>query len=97
MAAETLLAQIIHEAPSALLGKEKEWLLLPACSICGHIREDSGSALDHERWVTQRMYRKTHDVNPADYLLTRTYCPQCFTEIMEKRRAARVTETMRVV
>lgn len=78
MAVETVFAQITHEAPSA---SRRTPSLLPVCCICGLLRNQTGPSLDHERWVTQRTYRKTHGVNPADCLLTHTYCPACFTVI----------------
>ncbi len=81
MAGETLFAQITHEAPSA---PKREKSLLPVCCICGLFRDETGPTLDDERWVTQRSYRKTHGVNPADCLLTHTYCPGCFTRVMDR-------------
>lgn len=80
MAGETLFAQITHAAPSA---PRKETSLLPVCCICGLIRDETGASLDSERWVTQRTYRKTHGVNPANCLLTHTYCPGCFTQVID--------------
>jgi hypothetical protein len=81
MAGETLFAQITHEAPSA---PKREKSLLPVCCICGLFRDETGPTLDDERWVTQRVYRKTHGMNPADCLLTHTYCPGCFTQVMDR-------------
>jgi hypothetical protein len=81
MAVETLFAQIIHEAPS---NPNKNTSLLSVCCICGLLRDETGPSLDDERWVTQRTYRKTHGVNPADCLLTHTYCPECFTQVMDR-------------
>jgi hypothetical protein len=81
MAVETLFAQIIHGAPSV---SGSETSLLPVCCICGLLRDETGASLDRERWVTQRAYRQTHGVNPADCLLTHTYCPQCFTQVMDR-------------
>lgn len=85
MAVETLFAQIIHEAPSA---PTREQTLVPVCCICGRLRDETGPSLDHERWVTQRSYRKTHGANPADCLLTHTYCPRCFTQVMDRMKAS---------
>ena len=81
MAVETLIAQIIHEAPST---SGREAFLLPVCCICGLLRDETGASLEGERWVTQRTYRQTHGVNPADCLFTHTYCPQCFTQVMDR-------------
>jgi hypothetical protein len=81
MAVETLFAQIIHEAPSA---SGRETSMLPVCCICGLLRDETGASLNCERWVTQRKYRQTYGVNPADCLLTHTYCPDCFTQVMDR-------------
>ena len=81
MVVETLFAQITHEALSPL---SKETSLIPVCCVCGLLRDESGSSRDDERWVTERKYRKTHGVNPADCLLTHTYCPDCFTHVMDR-------------
>ncbi len=79
MANETLFAQITHETPSA---SRRETPLLPVCCICGFIRDEIKAAPDSERWVTQRTFRNTHDVDPAGCLLTHTYCPECFVQFM---------------
>lgn len=81
MADETIFAQVIHEAPSA---SRKMPSLLPVCCMCGLVRDETGHSLDHERWVTQRTYRKTHGAMPADCVLTHTYCPNCFTQFMDR-------------
>lgn len=47
------------------------------CGICGLIQDSSGASLGHARWVTKWTYQETHRVNPADCLLTYTYCPEC--------------------
>lgn len=80
MAVETVFAQITHEAPSASKSNES---LLHVCCICGLLRDETGPSLDQERWVTPRTYRKIHGVHPTDCLLTHTYCPACFTQVME--------------
>ena len=54
--------------------------LLPVCCVCSLIRDETGSSSDRERWVTPRTYRKAHSVNPANSLLTHTYCPTYFTK-----------------
>ena len=91
---DTLIAQIIHAAPSA---SRKETPLLPVCCLCRLIRDEIGLSLDSARWVTQRSYRKTHGVNPADCLQTHTYCPGCFTQVMDRVKAAQVLTTRVVV
>lgn len=60
--------------------------LLPVCCSCGLVRDDSGSASDGGRWVTQLIYRSQHGVNPADCPLTHTYCPACFEQAQERVR-----------
>lgn len=83
MALETLFAQTTRETPSAPMRKMFiAPTLLPVCCVCRLIRDKTGSSPDRERWVTQRMYRKTHSANPADVPLTYTYCPKCFTQAM---------------
>ena len=93
MAVDTLFAQITHEAPSAL---RKETPLLPVCCLCGLIRDEIEASLDRARWVTQGTYRTTHGVNPANCLQTHTYCPGCFTQVMETMGAAQVLEALMV-
>lgn len=83
MPAETMYAQITHEALSA---SRRGTSILPVCCICGLFRDDTGAAPDSERWVTRRTYRKTHDINPTDCLLTHTYCPECFTQVMNRNK-----------
>jgi hypothetical protein len=90
MAVDTLFAQITHDAPSA---SRRETTLLPVCCLCRLIRDETGASLDRARWVTQGTYRKTHGIHPADCLQTHTYCPGCFTQVMETMRAAQVMET----
>ena len=93
MAVETLVAQITPEAPFA---SRRETTVLPVCCLCRLIRDETGVSRESARWVTQRTYRQTHGVNPADCLLTHTYCPKCFTQVMDRIRAAQVKETLTV-
>lgn len=60
--------------------------LIPICSSCGLIREATGNALGQEHWVTKRTYVKTHGMNLADCDLTHTYCPECFTDFIQRVR-----------
>ena len=57
--------------------------LLAVCCVCRHIRGETGTFPGRERWVTPRTYRTTHGVNPVDFPLTHTYCPNCFTKAQE--------------
>jgi hypothetical protein len=81
----TLFARITHAPPTAA---RKETPLLPVCCLYRLIRVEIGPSLDSARWVTQRTYRKTHAVNPANCLQTHTYCPGCFTQVMETIRCS---------
>jgi len=60
--------------------------LLPACCACGLVQDEAGATPGPERWVTQRTYRETHGVNPAELELTHTYCPSCFEKVQETMR-----------
>ena len=64
----------------------KEPALIPIYSSCGLSRDVCGVAVDHERWVTKRVYVKTHGVNLAACYLTHTYCPGCFKDFMDRLR-----------
>ena len=76
-----LVAQTTREAPSAPMREAVVApMLLPFCCVCRLIRDETGLSPDLDRWVTQRTYRETHGVNPADVPLTHTYCQKCFTK-----------------
>lgn len=83
MAFDNVIAQTTREAPS---DPKRNTLiaptLLPKCCVCGLIRDQTGSSLDHERWVTPQAYQKTYGGHSADVLLTHTYCPKCLTQAM---------------
>jgi len=64
----------------------EEHRLIPVCSSCGLIRDECRVGGDRERWVTRRMYVKTHGMNLPDCHLTHTYCPDCFTDFMDRVR-----------
>jgi hypothetical protein len=78
---DTLFAGITQAASSAAW---KEMPLLAVCCLCRLVRDEIGPSLASARWVTQRTYRNTHGVSPATCLQTHTYCPRCFTQVMEK-------------
>ena len=87
MALGTLFAQTTRKAPSAPMRETFiAPTILPVCCVCGLIRDETGSSPDRERWVTPRTYRTTHGVNPAEFPLTHTYCPTCFTKAQETTR-----------
>ena len=74
--------QTTREALSALMRETFiAPTLLPICCVCGLIRDESGYRPHYARWVAQRIYRKTHGVNPSTLALTHTYCPNCFTKV----------------
>lgn len=83
MAAESAFAQIAHEATSTSRARTT---MLHVCCICGLVLDETGPSLAQERWVTQRTLRLTHGMNPAECLLTHTYCPVCFTQVMDRIR-----------
>ena len=41
----------------------EEPALIPVCSSCGLIRDETGVSVDQERWVTKRTYVKTYGIN----------------------------------
>jgi len=87
MSFEELSAQTTREAPSAPMRETFiAPTLLPVCCICGLIRDETGSTPGLDRWVTQRMFRETHGVNPTELALTHTYCPKCFTKVQDTVR-----------
>jgi len=87
MSLENLFTQTPREAPSAPMRETFITpMLLPVCCICGLIRIETGSTPGLDRWITQRTYRETHDVNPIELALTHTYCPTCFTKAQETVR-----------
>lgn len=87
MSFETLFAQTAREALSAQMRETFiAPTLLPVCCVCGLIRDDTRFSPGRDRWVTQRKYRETHGVNPAEFALTHTYCPECFTKVQDTVR-----------
>jgi hypothetical protein len=86
-------AQITQAAASP---SGKETPLLPVCCLCKLIRDEIEASPNRARWISQRTYRKTHGVNPASCIQTHTYCPECFTQVMETIRAAQVMTTLAV-
>ena len=84
MALGNMSAQTTREAPSTPV---RETFIAPkmltVCCVCGLIRDETGFFRDHERWVTPRTFRTTHDLNPADFPLTHGYCLTCFTKAQE--------------
>ena len=82
---------------TALSAPRKETPLLPVRYPCRLIRGEIGASPDPARWISQRTYRKTHGINPANCLQNHTYCPGCFTQVMETIRVAQVMETLAVI
>ena len=82
-----LSVQKAREAPSASMSNLFiAPALLPVCCVCTLIRDETGSHPGLECWVTQRIYRQTHSVNPAHFPLTHTYCPTCFAKAQKTMR-----------
>jgi hypothetical protein len=84
MASKGLVAQTTREAPNAPMRESViAPTLLHVCCLCSKVRDETGSSSDHEHWVTPRTYRQTHGVKLANFPLTHTFCPPCFTKFME--------------
>ena len=83
MDAGTVSAHITHQVPSASWTKTT---LLHVCCVCELVLDETGPSHDQERWVTQRTLRMSHNVNPANCLLSHTYCPVCFKQVMDRIR-----------
>jgi hypothetical protein len=84
MSLDNLFAQTTREAPSAPMRETfVAPALLPVCCLCGLIRDETESPSGLMRWVTQRTYRETHGVNPFNFPLSHTYCPDCFTQVQD--------------
>jgi hypothetical protein len=87
MAHKGLVAQTTREVPSAPL---RETCIAPmpltVCCLCTKIRDETGPSPDREHWVTQRTCRDIYGINPANFPLTHTYCPPCFTKFMDTLR-----------
>ena len=60
--------------------------LLPVCCVCGLVRDELGRPPEPVRGMTPQAYRDTSQMNPADRLLTHTYCPECLTKALERVR-----------
>ncbi|NWF74212.1 MAG: hypothetical protein HXY51_14400 [Nitrospirae bacterium] len=90
MASKGLVAQTAREAPNVSMRESViAPTLLPVCCLCSKIRDETGSTPDREHWVTPRTYRQTHGVQVANFPLTHTFCPRCFTKFMDTLRQFR--------
>lgn len=84
---EKLFTKTTREAPSAPVAETFiAPTLLPACCACRLVQDKAGATPDLERWISQRTYRETYGVNPAELALTHTYCPTCFAKVQEIMR-----------
>lgn len=61
-----------------------EPLVLPACCICGLIRDDRKSVLSLATWITLKAYRHAYHVQSKELFFTHTYCPDCLAQIRER-------------
>jgi len=87
MSRKGLFTQTTREAPAASMRESViAPTLLPVCCCCRKIRDETGSSPDREHWVTQRTYRQSHGINPADFPFTHTYCLKCFTKFQHTLR-----------
>jgi len=90
MSIEEFSVQTSRNASSASMTEREERFiapaLLPVCCICELVRDETAPLHNNVHWVTQRTYRETHGVNPADIPLTHTYCPECFTKVQDTVR-----------
>jgi len=64
-----------------------QMLILPVCCVCGLVRDQGGPDME-EQWLTKVTYRQTHGVDPAVCRITHTYCPDCYTQFMNRIAAA---------
>ena len=84
---EKLFTKTTRKAPSAPVREPFiAPTLLPACCACGLVQDKAGATHDLDRWISQRTYRETHGVNPAEHALTHAYCPTCFAKVQEIMR-----------
>lgn len=84
MSLEIPFARTTDETPSMPVRETSTVpTLLPACCVCGLIRDDTRCSTGRDRWVTRRKYREVHGVHPAEHVLTHTYCPECYTKARE--------------
>jgi hypothetical protein len=87
MSRKGLFTQTTREAPAASMRESViAPTVLPVCCLCRKVRDETRSSPDREHWVTQRMYRQSHGINPADVPLTHTYCLKCFTKVQNTLR-----------
>ena len=94
MSLETLTAQTTREAPSAPMRDSFITpTLLPSCSSCGLIRDDTGSPPALDCWLTQRTYREAHGVDPTEIAQSQTYCPECLSKVQDTVRLGQETRT----
>lgn len=63
-------------------------LVLPACCVCGLIRDDRSSVSSPTAWITLNEYRHVHHVLSKGLLSTHTFCPDCLAQIRARLRTS---------
>ena len=87
MALGNVVAQTTRKAPSAPMRETCiAPKILPLYCVCRLIRDETGSSLNRERWVTPRTYPTTHGVNPVELALTHTSRPTYFRKVLGRVR-----------
>jgi hypothetical protein len=61
-----------------------EPLVLPACCVCGLIRDDRKSVPPRTTWITLKEYRHAYHVQSKELLFTHTFCPECLAQIRDR-------------
>ena len=87
MSLEILFAQTTREAPYPPMRETfVAPTLLPVCCSCRLIRDDAGFLPGLDCWLTQRMYREAHGIDPTGIAHTHTYCPECLKKAQDTVR-----------
>ena len=77
-----------HDESSDRTPWRGEWtdapLVLPACCVCGLIRDDTRSVPSRTTWITLKEYRHAYHVQSKELLFTHTFCPDCLAQIRDR-------------
>lgn len=63
-------------------------LVLPACCVCGLIRDDRRSVPSQTTWITLKEYRHAYHMQSKELLFTHTFCPDCLAQIRARLRTS---------
>jgi hypothetical protein len=81
-----------HDVSSNTAPWQGDWtdepLVLPACCVCGLIRDDRSSVSCPTTWITLNEYRHAHHVQSKGLLFTHTFCPDCLAQIRARLKAS---------